>query len=182
MSESFFVGKTLKVKVIRYDVKGASVIATAKTTDALPQDRTEENAAKTAHILPGEISAGLVKAKRDGRIYVTLTSVNPPVDAILSNAHLGDVAANSDAIYEGAEPGKTEIDEVMVLSKDKYHNIYATAKPSVIAAHRAGALPCSIEQLTRNTVYVGYVRQVADFGYFIGFLGDLIALAPKMVK
>ena len=105
-------------------------------------------------------------------------------------AHLADYEALCSQLMEAipvAASGKRDKSgagafkmQALVVEQERSRSRYLmSTKGSLLAAAKEDEMPSSLQELRPQQFVQGYVKNVADFGCFVGFLNGVTVLAPK---
>ena len=178
-TEHFRQGQTVKTWVLSVDESEKRMRLSLKDQTYWSQGGQSafENLAE------GNIVTGTVSAKLIDKIVVDILSDGVTLRGVISVDHLADTPGTKcekklAKIREGSK-----LKEVLVLSKNLQNRIInCSMKPALIEAATEGKLPLKYEDLHRGRKVTGWVKNVEDFGGFIGFAGSVEGVVYKKVS
>jgi len=177
LDESFHVGQVVKCRIKKIDVEKKRVSLSFNLTPKTKEDGgPKESRNKGENIQVGTVVSATVVSKSPEGIRVSIG----PEKAIgfVLTTHLSDHPALCSQIYGMLAEGAI-LKGLLVLFRDLGGNLFLTNKPALVRAAKSGALPDSISKISVGKVYYGYIRNVTDYGCFIGFLGEMVGLATR---
>ncbi len=129
----------------------------------------------------GSIVAGVVRSSTADALQVELTDHKGlvgtlPAVQITDHPALREHALPLMQTY--AAPG-TVLEHLLVVSLDRTGVPLLSMKPSLIAAVKQNKVPSALDQVHPNTLLHGFVKNITDFGVFVGFLANVTGLAPR---
>ena len=130
------------------------------------------------------ITGAIVSAKFIDKIVVDIVCEEEGISlrGVVNVDHLADIPGSKcekklAKIREGSK-----LKEVLVLSKNLQNRVVmCSMKPALIEAANEGRLPTKYEDLYRGRKVTGWVKNIEDFGGFIGFAGSVEGVVYKKV-
>jgi len=163
------------VKVVSCNPKTEQMQLTFRT--AVLNESAANLASELAKCFPvGSIVEGKIKKKTKLEIIVALESGKTQYLATLPVFHLTDVGHTSIA-YKNMQVGDSISGAIVVEIKDT--RLVLSKKPALAEALALGLVPSSQEQITEQTVVVGFVKNVTAMGVFVGFLNGITGMVPR---
>ena len=94
--------------------------------------------------------------------------------------HLTDVADHATRWLEAYRRGLA-LPPCVVLYYERATGVVLSAKPSLVAAARAGKLVADIADFTPDAHVVGYIASITDYGVFVSGVNRVAGLAAKVL-
>ena len=152
---------------------------------------TELNQLQAGQYLNGAILKDLKKDKKGQAYYeIELSSIiNKQIQIILPLSHVTDHIHHIHSLqqyyeYKKQHDGLVTLDNLLILSHIYYANlnvykIIVSHKESLRIALHYDQILLQFKQAYIGGIYHGYIKSITDYGIFIGFLNNLVALIPN---
>ncbi|BFZ59560.1 rRNA bioproteinsis protein rrp5 [Saitoella coloradoensis] len=172
--DHFRVGQTVSVWVQSVDAENERMRVSCKNPAAWSQGQSQKFEAVE---VGGVVSATIADKPEDQIIVSVLPDM---IKGIVSLPQLSDEdSTKAKAVHTKLRVGQT-LKELAVISKNERSKLLVLSnKQSLIKAAKAGKFLKSLEGVNVGDKVVGYVKNVTDFGVFVGFAGNLVGLALK---
>jgi len=130
----------------------------------------------------GSIVEANVSAKLTDKLILDLLCGEIRLRGVINIGHLADTpGAKCEKQFTKIREG-TKLKEVLVLSKNTQHRIITcSVKPTLIEAAKSGRLPSKYEDLYPGRKVVGWVKNMENFGAFVGFGGSVQGVVKTAV-
>jgi len=172
-TDHFRVGQTVKTWILTFSRADNRIRLSLK-------DQTYwEQGGKVAfeQLKEGTLVDVTVSAKLVDKVVVDVHCSEGTVRGCISVDHLVDVPGSKGEkkLSKLREGGKVK--EVLVLRKDLVNRmVMCSLKPTLVEAAKEGKLPMKYEDLFARKKVTGYVKNIEDYGAFVGFAGEVEGL------
>ena len=175
--EHFRVGQSVNVNVLATDPENRKMRVSCKDPSTFGAEQKE-----ALHVLKvGQVISGKVSEKTDEELVLELEGVGAEgLKGVLVLGHLTDGSREKNmSAMKKLRAGQTLTDLVVLDKNENRRMIYLTMKPSLVKASKAGTIIDSFDKITEGAVVKGFVKNTADVGAFISFLGGVTGLALR---
>ena len=177
-TEHFRLGQTVKVWVLSVDEPEQQMRVSLKD-----QSYWSKGGSSAFDALEeGSIVSATVSAKFTDKILVNIAVGDISLKGVISVIHLADTPGSKSEKKLNKFQEGSKLKHVVVLSKNvEKRTVFCSLKPSIVEAVKEGTLPSKYEDLYRGRKVTGWVKNIEDFGCFIGFAGDVEGRVNKSV-
>ncbi|KAG9236582.1 putative rRNA biogenesis protein rrp5 [Amylocarpus encephaloides] len=173
-SEHFRVGQVVNVHVLKVNPEEKKMVVSCKDPSAFG------SAQKTAFdsLKVGSIVSALVTGKSSNDVSLEIEGAS--LQATLPIGHLTDRSSSRSAsALLKIRVGQTMTDLAVLEKRESRHTILLTNKPSLVKAANSGALIGSFNEIQKNKMAQGFVRNIISTAVFVQFGGGLSGYLPK---
>lgn len=164
------LGQVVKCRIISCDAKERKLRLSLVLTGQSEPGQLESIAEA------GRVAGRVISKTSDA---VVLQLANSSAIASLPKHHLGQAPFQQGAIFDRLRDGAV-LDDLLVLHADRARARLTVSANQVLKwADSRGLIPRTFEAIRENAVVVGFVKNLTDYGAFIGFLDDLVGYAKK---
>lgn len=176
-SEHFRVGQSVTVHVLTVDAEEKKMRVSCKD----PSTFGDSQKSALDNLKVGQVVSGKISEKSHDDIIVELEGVGASgLKGVVLIGQLTDGSREKNInAFRKFRAGQTLSELVISDKSDGRRMIHLTMKPSLIAAAKDNSLIASFEQIQVGEVVKGYVKNTADMGVFVSFMGGLVGLALK---
>ena len=189
-SQVFRMNQVVKARITSVDMEEkrlkvslrTSAVDIAAAAAAATSNGSNQNApASGATLLIGDVVEVEVTGKDEDGVLVKASETG--AIGYIPSEHLADYEALCAQLREAipVKKGKGVFKiQALVVEHERSRSRYLMSiKRSLVAAAKEEELPSDIKELRPQQFVQGFVKNVADFGCFVGFLNGVTALAPK---
>jgi rRNA biogenesis protein RRP5 len=130
----------------------------------------------------GSLVTAVVSGKLGDKIVIEITRQEVSLRGVVHLDHLADTPGSKceKKLAKLKEGAKLKL--VVVLSKSLQNRIITCSlKPALVDAASEGHFPSKYEELYRGRKVTGWVKNIEDFGAFVGFAGGVEGVVTKNV-
>ncbi|PYI21088.1 putative rRNA biogenesis protein RRP5 [Aspergillus violaceofuscus CBS 115571] len=172
--QHFRQGQVVNVHALSVDASLEKLVVSCK--DPSTFTATYKEAFEKIH--PGLLVSGTVFEKSSDDMLLKLDEYG--LVARLNLEHVIDGSPSKQASTLSKIRVGQKLNELLVLDIQRAHRlIKVTGRQSLKKAVKQGSMPASFEDLKEGTEVTGFIRNIAQTGLFIEFMGGLIGLVPK---
>jgi rRNA biogenesis protein RRP5 len=176
-TEYFRIGQTVKAWILSVEDSGQRMRLSLRDQTYWSQGGQSAFEA----LEDGSIVTATVSAKLPDKVVIDIPSGNIQLRGVITMDHLADEPSKGEKKLLKIREG-SKLKEVLVLSKKPNNRIIACSmKPALIESAREGTLPIQYEDLYPGQKITGWVKNVEDFGVFIGFGGFVEGVVQRRV-
>ncbi|KAG4306303.1 hypothetical protein PORY_000291 [Pneumocystis oryctolagi] len=170
----FRIGQIVNVYIVSVDSDMQKIRVSCRDPTLWNKDKSE----KFDKLELGSFVSGTIISNSNDFIVVSLDSSR--LIGVIEVGHISDETIDKCKVLISKMKCGSHLTDMIVLNKKENQRVIVLSiKPSLIKSLKEGNLPSMLSQVKIGSCLFGYVKNIHDYGVFIGFIGDLVGLVLK---